>query len=323
MKKPALTLILSCYFFLASFAKNDKDSLQAQINQQLQLADSIEHALKWDSGTVTIGNGIVTLNITRGFKYLNAEQSKFVLHNIWGNPERPDVLGMIFPANGGPFADSSFAFIVSFEEDGFVKDDDADKINYDDMFKDIKKSEPDANKERVKQGYEPITMIAWAAKPYYDKDKKVLHWARELQFGSDNNHTLNYDVRVLGRKGILSLNAIASMEDLPLVQANIAKVLAIPSFTDGNKYSDFNASTDKIAEYSIGALVAGSILAKTGVLALIAKFFIAAWKFILIGIVALWGSIKKLFGKKKSLQPEEDTAVTEEVTEEASQDTAS
>lgn len=74
----------------------------------------------------------------------------------------------------------------------------------------------------------------------------------------------------------------------------------MPEFTTGNKYSDFNSSTDKVAAYGIGAVVAGGILAKTGVFAMIGKFLLAAWKFILIGLVALGAGIKKLFRKKNT-----------------------
>ena len=49
----------------------------------------------------------------------------------------------------------------------------------------------------------------------------------------------------------------------------------------------------------LGALVAGGILAKTGFFSLVGKFLLAAWKFILIGLIALWGTIKKFFGGKK------------------------
>jgi uncharacterized membrane-anchored protein len=312
MRKTILSLLLAMLFTVPSFA-GDNDSLQIEEELQAKFVDSIEHSLKWDSTSVTIGKGLAIINISKGFKFLNAEQSKFVLHNIWGNPERDDILGMIFPDTSSPFDAGSFVFIISFEEDGFVKDDDADKIDYNDLFNEMKKLEPGTNKEREKQGYEPIKMIGWASTPYYDKKGKVLHWARELQFGNNEEHTLNYDVRVLGRKGILSLNAIASIHNLDLVKNNIDKVLAMPEFTAGNRYSDFDESSDKIAEYGLGALVAGGILAKTGGLALIGKFFLAAWKFILIGIVALWGTIKKFFGKKKEETGEFVTA-TEEIT---------
>jgi uncharacterized membrane-anchored protein len=106
---------------------------------------------------------------------------------------------------------------------------------------------------------------------------------------------LNYDVRVLGRKGVLSLNAIASMSELPLVQQNIDKVLSMAEFTDGNRYADYSSSNgDKIAAYTIGGLVAGKILTKIGFLALILKF----WKLVVAGFVGISYAIKKFFKKK-------------------------
>ena len=270
------------------YAKKGKDSLQIAIDNRIKFIDSVDNALHWESNTVSIANGIAKLNLSQHFRYLNPEQSNYVLHDLWGNPPRTDVLGMIFPADAGPFTDSSFAFIITFDEDGYVKDKDADKINYDDMLKDLKAAEPEENKERRKNGYVPIHMVGWAEQPYYDQKNKVLYWAKELRFGDDSINTLNYDVRVLGRKGVLSLNAVATINELPLVKANIDDVLKMPEFTEGNRYTDFNSNTDKVAEYGIGTLVAGGILAKTGVLAIIGKFLLAAWKFIMIALAAIW-----------------------------------
>ncbi|MEI9946725.1 MAG: DUF2167 domain-containing protein [Chitinophagaceae bacterium] len=61
-------------------------------------------------------------------------------------------------------------------------------------------------------------MVGWAQPPFYDSKNKVLHWAKELQFGGEDLNTLNYDVRFLGRKGILSLNAVATIDQLPKVK---------------------------------------------------------------------------------------------------------
>ncbi|CAN5822490.1 DUF2167 domain-containing protein [soil metagenome] len=300
MKKILFTLVATAIVVGSLYAKEPTDSAQLAFEKQLKYIDSVQGAMRWETNAVTLSNGIAKLNLSKDFKFLNATQSQFILHDLWGNPPRTDVLGMIFPANSGPYTDSSFAFIITYEEDGYVKDKDADKIDYDDMFKDIKSGETDINAKRAADGYEAIHMIGWAQKPFYDKTNKVLHWAKELKFSEEEASTLNYEVRVLGRKGILSLNAIAAMNELPLVKANINDVLKIPEFTDGNRYADFDESTDKVAEYGIGALVAGGILAKTGVLAMIGKFLLAAWKFIAIGLVALWGAIKKFFtGKKK------------------------
>jgi uncharacterized membrane-anchored protein len=125
-----------------------------------------------------------------------------------------------------------------------------------------------------------------------------------LEFGDQQGHTLNYDIRILGRKGILSMNAVADMNELPMVKKDIDKVLHIAEFTGGNKYSDFNPDIDEVAAWGIGALVAGKVLAKVGILAFFGKFL----KIILIGIVALGGFFVKLFKRKKAA----DTVVYEE-----------
>ena len=301
MKKTISCLLAFIFLSTILYAKKGKDSTEIARDKYVKFMDSVDAALHWQSSTtVSIGNGFAKLNIPDGFRYLNPEQSKYVLHDLWNNPPRADVLGMIFPADKGPFDDGMYAFTISFDEDGYVKDDDADKINYDDMLTEMQKGESENNAERAKNGYPSIHMIGWAAKPFYDKENRVLHWAKEFRFADDTLNTLNYEVRVLGRKGVLSLNAIATMNELEQVKANIDKVLKIPEFTEGNRYKDFNSHTDKIAEYGIEALVGGPILAKMGAFGLIGKFLLAAWKFIALGIVAVWGTIKKFFtGRRK------------------------
>ncbi len=308
MKKILFTFGLLIFTTFSLFAKGETDSLEVMLAAQQKFSDSVVTAMKYEKGSILLKNGFAKLNVPSGFKYLNAEQSKFVLSEVWGNPPRTDILGMIFPENSNPMADSSYAFIISFDESGFVKDDDADKINYDDMLKDLQKDELEDNKTRIAQGYQSIHMVGWASKPFYDKNNKVLHWAKNLQFEGDEENTLNYEVRILGRKGVLSMNAVALMSELDLVKKDINTILAIPSFTEGNAYKDFDSKTDNVAAWTIGGLVAGKVLLKVGLWATIVKFLAASWKFILIGIVAVWGGIKKFLGKKPLV--EEDHSVS-------------
>lgn len=317
-----ITLLLAAMLLLLPFAvlakdgkdpkskTNEADSLAAELFQAIKFRDSVNAAMKYETGRVTLDGGFAQLNIPPGFKFLNATQSNFVVTEVWGNPPRTDILGMIFPQDGAPFADSSYAFIVSFEDMGYVKDEDANDINYDDMLKEMQTEEVEENKQRTAMGYGTIHIAGWAQKPFYDKQKNVLHWAKDLQFDGSEDHTLNYDVRILGRKGVLSLNAVASMSELSMVQRDINKVLGMASFTEGNRYTDFDSNTDKIAVYTIGGLVAGKILAKAGIWALLLKF----GKFIIIGLVAVGAILKRfVFGRKK--EPEyayaaEETAET-------------
>ena len=290
-----VSFLLIAFFFLSatSFAKGEKDSALVALENQIKFVDSVQNAMKYQTGAVSLAGGFASLNVPAGFKYLNSEQSNYVITELWGNPAQEGVLGMLFPADGGPFADSSYAFVITYDGSGYVKDDDADDINYDDMLKELQKEEVEENKARTAKGYGAIHMVGWASKPYYDKTNKVLHWAKNLNFAGAESNTLNYEVRILGRKGVLSMNAVASMNELDLVKKDIDKVLKIPAFTEGNQYKDFDSSTDNVAAWTIGGLVAGKVLLKVG-------FFAKFWKIIMIGLVAVGAGIKKLLGKKPS-----------------------
>jgi uncharacterized membrane-anchored protein len=75
--------------------------------------------------------------------------------------------------------------------------------------------------------------------------------------------------------------------------------LPMAQFTIGNTYADHNPDTDKVAAYGVGALVAGGVAAKTGLLAKIGAMLIAGKKIIVVAVLALFGFLGKLFMKKK------------------------
>ncbi|MBL0954783.1 MAG: DUF2167 domain-containing protein [Leptospira sp.] len=251
--------------------------------------------LKYQTGTVTIGDKLATIKVPKGFKFLDAKQSQFVLHEVWSNPLNEGILGMLFKSDQTPISDNfTYALTYSFSEDGYVSDSDANEINYDDLLKSMKEDISEGNEDRKKEGYPTMELVGWANKPFYDSSAKKLHWAKELQFEGDTVNTLNYNIRILGRKGILELNAISDIEKLKLVQSDIPAILASTEFNDGEKYSDYSPGVDKMAAYGIGGLIAGKVLAKAGFFALLVKF----WKIIAIGAVAALGFLKKFFTKK-------------------------
>ena len=293
-------LLLFCLLFLqVTKAQDTTDSVTP---------DSLENMFTYQTGTVELRNGIAKITVPQGYKYLDAVQSEKVLVELWGNPKTENMtLGMLLPQEMGVLSDESYVFNIEYDEMGFVEDDDADDMNYDDLLKDIQKDAEDANAERVKEGFEAISIIGWAATPFYDKDKKILHWAKEVKFGNSEVNTLNYNVRVLGRKGVLILNAISSMPLLPQVKADIEKVTTAVAFNEGYRYQDFDSSTDNVAAWTIGGLVAGKVLAKVGFFALIVKF----WKLLILGIGALGAWVWKKFKRKKEETP--TTTVTPDV----------
>lgn len=259
--------------------------------------DSVNASFNYQRGTVTLENGVASLVLPEGFKFLGQEQGTQVVRDIWGNRDAEGILGVIFPEKDDPFADSSYAYVIQYDESGYVEDSDADDIDYEEMLAEMQKDEAESNKQRATYDMEPMYLIGWAAPPFYDSEKKVLHWAKEIKFGdSAETNTLNYNVRVLGRKGVLILNAVASMSELELVKRHVPEVLSIVQFNDGYKYEQFDSSVDKVAAYGIGGLVAGKVLAKVGIFAGLAKF----GKVIILAIgAAIAGLWKLISGRKK------------------------
>jgi uncharacterized membrane-anchored protein len=141
--------------------------------------------------------------------------------------------------------------------------------------------------------------VGWAEKPHHDASAKKLYWAKELNFEGSPSHTLNYDVRVLGREGVLSMNAVASIAQLQQIRSEMRPLIDVAEFNEGYRYGDFDAKTDRVAEYGLGALIAAGVGAKLGLFAKLGAFLLAFKKFIIIGLVALGGMLLKLLGKKK------------------------
>ena len=66
---------------------------------------------------------------------------------------------------------------------------------------------------------------------------------------------------MLGRKGVLELNAIASVDQLGEIDAQTPQILGMVDFKEGSRYADFDPKVDKVAKYGIATLVAGGALA--------------------------------------------------------------
>jgi uncharacterized membrane-anchored protein len=291
MKKCLILIVLtlgSALGFAADSPPPDAEARQAEIRKLVA-------SIKPQKGDIVLGDGLAKATLPTSLEYLNPADTKTVLVQLWGNPEGSRTLGMLVPSGFDPMTDESWAVIMTFEEDGFVKDDDAAKIDYKEMLEEMKESTRESSKERVKEGYGAIELIGWAAPPRYDAVAKKLYWAKELKFGDSAENTLNYNIRLLGRRGVLVLNAVAGINQLKTVEEATPAILTAVNFQDGHRYADFNESTDKVATYGLAALVAGGIAAKAGLFKGLIVAALAMKKFLIIGLIALFVGIKKIW----------------------------
>ena len=319
MKKIIFSILTFSFLVFNVFAEEeeiemDSTEVAAIRDSIIQSMQDIDQSLNYIEGEVELENGNANITVPAGFKFLAKEEAMYVVSDLWGNPADEDVIGLLLPKESSVMDYDSYAFIISYDDMGYVDDDDASDIDYEEMLETMQEESIETNASRVEVGYEPIEFVGWATPPHYDSDKKILHWAKEIRFGEAEENTLNYNLRILGRKGIFMLNAVALMSSLPEVEADIDAVINSVEFHEGHGYFDFDPDIDEVAAWTIGGLVAGKLLAKMGFLAVLFKF----GKFGLIALFgggSAWKFVKKRMGKKElpqSIKEEEKEDVASE-----------
>ncbi len=270
----------------------------AQDEQDAPDPAAFVQSLHFRSGTIEVPAAKARFNLGPEFQYLDQADARRVLEDLWGNPPDADVLGLVVPRSPSLADDDSWAVVVTYSDDGYVSDEDASKMNYAKLLREMQEQTEAANPEREKAGYGTLQLVGWAVPPRYDAGNNKLYWAKELAFNGQPNHVLNYDIRVLGRHGYLSLNAVSGMGELGLVRAGMEKLLPMAEFEPGARYADHNPKTDKIAAYGVATLIGGGLAAKAGLFAKLGLVFAKFWKLLLIGAIALGGVARKFFGER-------------------------
>lgn len=269
---------------------------------------SWQDTLQHQTGEVVLPGPHVQLMLGKDYYFLGAADARRVLTEGWGNPPEAssDVLGLIIPSRFKPMDDGVWAAVVTYEDSGYVSDKDAAKIDADKLLTELRSGEEESNTARTQAGYPAIHLAGWAEAPSYDSGKHFVVWARDLQFGDDAQHTLNYDIRVLGRRGVLSLNVVAGMSDLAEVKAATGSIVQAAAFEPGSRYADFEKGKDKVAEYGVAGLVAAglgaAVVKKLGLLGLIIAFGKKGLIFLIAGFGGLAAWVRRTFmGKEKPI----------------------
>jgi uncharacterized membrane-anchored protein len=281
---------------VATFAQDAADDIPGET--AAATGERSAPQLTYRTGDVELPNKIATLHLGSRFRYLDPAETEKLLVG-WGNPPGSETQGAVVPAKTEPFTEEGWAVILTYEDEGHVDDSEAAEIDYDDMLKDMKAGTEDANAQRKEAGYQAVHLVGWAEKPRYDATAKKLYWAQELDFEGSESHTLNYEVRVLGREGVLSMNAVASMSQLSQIRSDMEPLIKVAEFNPGQRYAEFNPKTDRLAEYGLGALIAGTVAGKLGLFAKLGVFLLAFKKIIFGAVIALGAGLVKFFGRKK------------------------
>jgi uncharacterized membrane-anchored protein len=187
-------------------------------------------------------------------------------------------------------------FIVfEFDNVGFVKDDDKDKLDADAMLKSIKAGTEQGNERRRKMGAPDLHVVGWEQPPKYNPESHNLEWA--IRAESQGEPIVNYNTRLLGRKGVMEVSLVVAPDKMLATLPVFQTLMKDYSFKQGERYAEYK-SGDKVAKYGLAALITGGAAAvayKTGLLGKLGVLFAKAGKFLILGVIAVVAVIKKFF----------------------------
>lgn len=289
---PALRVLLAAFLALNVLVQAaDKKEEYSPTNEK-----SPAERLSWLNGPGTGPlDGRAKIRFPAEFRFLEAKDAKKFL-SLTGNRPDGDETGILQNRK------EEWWVIFQFEDIGYVKDDEKNDLNADKLLANYREGAEAMNERRKDDGTPPIHIVGWHVAPNYNDQTKNLEWSVEAE--SNGEKFVNYNVRLLGRKGVTKITLIEDRSKIDATLPKFREILKSHEYTTGESYAEYRQG-DKIAKYGLGALVLGGTVAaaaKFGLLGPVILFLKKAWKFIAIGVVALGSWIKNLFTGRKSSQ---------------------
>jgi len=281
---------LACMATIAVFATGA--TLNAQSNEEItRLFQSID----WKTGPCTVDLGLVAeIDVPSGFRFTGRDGAR-KWAEVNGNVPDRECLGVLTPNGGGWY----MAF--AFSEIGYVKDDERDRLDADAILEAIKKATAEANRTRRMKGWPDLYVVGWELTPSYDEVTNNLVWAIRGRSAngelSGNNDMVNYNTRLLGRRGVMSANLVDSARTFGQNVPTVKGLLTGFRYKTGNRYAEWR-SGDKVATYGLTGLIAGggtAVAAKTGFLAKLGAFLAKGGKALIVAVVAFFAWLGRKF----------------------------
>lgn len=255
--------------------------------------------LNWIKGPnkASIGS-MAEITLEPGYVALNGSDTRMLLesmHNLTSGKELALVGKTTADKN-----DMEYFAVYTFDDVGYVKDDEKSKLDADAMLKQIKENNIKGNEEKKKRGWETMTVVGWSIPPRYNSETHNLEWATKLKT-EKGEEVVNFNTKYLGRHGVMKVILVCQPAKLDSTISDFQKAMKKYAFVKGNSYAEFTQG-DKIAKYGLSALVVGgaaAVAAKSGFLKYGFKLIIAAAVAVAAFARKIYDKLRTFFGKSK------------------------
>ncbi len=241
--------------------------------------------------TVELGDQ-ATLRVPVGFNFLPPEGAQ-LFDELNQNLPSIGQVGTIVQTDGNLYLK------FWYDEIGRVPDDDRSQLDANAILASLRSKQEVANVKKRAKGWSAFHLDGWQIPPNYNQGLKRLEWCT-LHHSDDGSRVANFNTRLLGRSGVMTVKGVESADEMPKAIPQINQVLAGFEFKSGKKWAEWKAG-DKTASYGLVSLITGGaavVAAKSGFLAKFGKFIAAG----VVGLLALLGSV---FGTKQPNSPQQ------------------
>jgi uncharacterized membrane-anchored protein len=281
-----------------------KSETSADVDRPKTRAEALlRKGIKTTEGPATVQLGAVaSYQLQEGQLFIGPDSIARFLELTHNTPSG-DELGVVMDPAG-------WLMCFDFADIGYVKDDEKDKLDAEKLLSSMRENQDEANRHRVKQGWDELKIQGWATPPHYDDKTNNLTWALKLTSAQDNHKEvwINENIRLLGRGGYMNVTLVADTEIYTSASEATANLLTSNfHYTPGNRYAEWKQG-DKIAAVGLSALVMGGgavMASKMGLFGKIGVFLAKLGKGVFLLIAAVGAGLVKLFRKITGSHPSE------------------
>ena len=242
--------------------------------------------INWTYGPSTGDLGsIAEIKVPSGYIFAGSRDTIKLMEAMENTTDGTE-LGFLAPQNLEWFV------VFDFDGMGYVSDEEKDDLDADLILDSLKEAQIQGNMERRRRGWPTMEIVGWHKKPFYNQTTHNVEWAARAR-NEDGSYVVNYNARILGRKGVMSATLVAEPSQINSFLPSYQRCIDGFDYKAGEKYSEWKEG-DKVAEWGLVGLITGGAVAVAAKSGFLAKF----WKVLIIPFIAVGVFFKKIFGGK-------------------------
>jgi len=238
--------------------------------------------------TIDLGEG-VEIALPAGFRLYERAEARRMLEEAGDSAD--GVLALVDTET------STWSFVVALSPVGHVSDADAAQLKADVLLASLRQGTEAQNRIRAAKGVPELVLDGWSNPPSYDQPRRVLSWG--LDAHSTEGPVINLFTNVLGRRGYLVIDLIASPDGLAAAQAEAGPAIAGLRFLPGSRYEDYRPGVDADSGLNLTNLIVGGsvVAAASSKVGLFAKILLVLKKVAIAIAAVVAGAFKWIKGR--------------------------